>query len=93
MSETTTLRPMIRMKVIAKSLGVSRQTIYRWMEAGEFPRPVNIGDHAMSFYEDEVVAWQKQREEQSLAPPRTKLKVKPLKPRVGFRPRSRPASR
>ena len=81
-----TLRPMIRMKVLLPMIGVSRSTLYEWMEAGTFPRPVNIGDHAVAFYEDEVLAWQKKREEQSLAPPRDRL-VKPLKPRVGFRPR------
>ena len=84
MSEATTMRKMIRLNKLVEVLGVSRRTIYRWMEAGQFPRPVNVGDLAMSFYEDEVAAWQKKREEQSTAPPGRV--IKPLKPRVGFRP-------
>jgi prophage regulatory protein len=84
----TDIRPMIRMKSLARLIGVDRATIYRWMKAGTFPQPVNVGEHAMSFYEDEVIEWQKQREEQSLAPPRRQ--IEPLKPRVGFRsPRRR----
>jgi len=90
MSEATAMRPMIRMKVLEKNLGVDRSTIYRWMEAGQFPRPVNVGNHAVAFYEDEVLAWQQERERQSTASPHRQLKLKPLKPRAGFRPPARP---
>jgi len=77
------LRPMIRMQEIVKIIRVHRSTIYRWMERDQFPRPINLGDGVIAFYEDEVIAWQKNREAQSVAPPRPVLK--PLRPRAGHR--------
>jgi len=84
MSEAA-MRNMVRMNDLLQRLGIGRRTIYDWMEAGTFPRPVNIGGKAVAFYEDEIAAWQKEREEQSLAPPHRQQKLKPLKPRAGFR--------
>jgi prophage regulatory protein len=89
MSEAA-MRNMVRLNPLAKRLGVSRGTIYNWMAAGHFPQPVNLGDTAMAFYEDEIAEWQKERERQSLASPHRQLKPKPLKPRAGFRQPSRP---
>jgi len=79
------MRRMIRIKELLPMIGIKRRTLYDWMEAGEFPRPVNISGHAVAFYEDEIAAWQKERERQSLASPHDRLKLKPLKPRAGFR--------
>jgi prophage regulatory protein len=75
-----TLRKMIRLDTIVETIGVARSTIYRWMERDQFPKPVNLGDRVISFYEDEVLAWQKKREEQSTAPP-DRRELKPLRPR------------
>lgn len=80
-----TVRSMIRINDILRRLGIARSTLYEWVEAGEFPRPVNIGGMIVAFYEDEIAAWQKEREEQSLAPPHRQQKLKPIRPRAGFR--------
>jgi len=87
---TSALRAMIRMQEIVERIHVGRSTIYRWMERDQFPRPINLGDGVIAFYEDEVVEWQKNREAQSVAPPRPILQ--PIRPRLGRRhPRRRSA--
>lgn len=49
-------------------LGVSHASIWRWVRAGHFPRPVRIGQAAIAWPEDEVAAWmQARREERATA--------------------------
>lgn len=36
-------------KQVAKRLGVTRQTIYRWIKNGKFPAPVKVGDQTVRF--------------------------------------------
>ena len=55
----------IKIGEIAKILNVSRTTIYRWMEAGSFPKPVHFGDakknSTIRWIQEEVEEWLKQR--------------------------------
>ncbi|KFX64347.1 MULTISPECIES: helix-turn-helix transcriptional regulator [Paraburkholderia] len=44
--------PEVRMRV---SLGAS--TVYRYLAAGKFPRPVEIGGGRVAWYESEIDAW------------------------------------
>lgn len=79
-AEAATLRPMIRMRRLVQLLGVSRGTIYNWIETNAFPPPINMGDNTMAFYEDEVAEWQKKKEAQSSAPPHIR-RLKTITPR------------
>jgi prophage regulatory protein len=48
--------PLINIKAVLKLVPVSRPTIYRMMQKGEFPRPIEIG--ASRFWlESEVSNW------------------------------------
>jgi len=85
--QVVTLRPMLRMAAVAKMIGVNKSTIYRWMEREQFPQPINLGDSVIAFFEDEVVAWQKDREAQRASP----IVILPIRPRFGARQR-RPQS-
>jgi len=38
-------------------LPVCRQTVYRWVRAGLFPRPVRLGQARIAFKRDEVEDW------------------------------------
>lgn len=37
--------------------GLSRASIYRMMEDGEFPRPVHVGKRAVAWREADLVEW------------------------------------
>ena len=44
--------------VIKQITGKSRATIYRWVEKGNFPRPINITNSAKAWRESDVRAWE-----------------------------------
>lgn len=44
--------------VLAKFAPVSRVTWWRWIKAGNAPKPVAIGPRSVAWRESELVAWQ-----------------------------------
>jgi len=42
---------------LRKSLGISHSTIWRWVRAGRFPKPVRIGQAAIAWPADEILRW------------------------------------
>lgn len=48
---------LIRIKEAVSRTGRSRSRIYADLSAGNFPRPVKIGEKAIAFVEAEVDAW------------------------------------
>ena len=52
-----------RRSALEDMLGLSRSTIYRMMNDGEFPRPVVLGRRAVGWRAADVETWIKQREE------------------------------
>ncbi len=45
-----------RAQVIAVT-GLSKATIYRYMDKGAFPRPIPLGERSVGWIEEEVMAW------------------------------------
>jgi excisionase family DNA binding protein len=43
------------------SVGLGRSTIYRWIDDGRFPGPIEIGPGCVRWREDEVEAWKADR--------------------------------
>lgn len=37
--------------------GLSRSTIYAWMAAGRFPKPVPLGSRLVAWRESDVLSW------------------------------------
>ena len=62
-SEKRTDEPIrfIRASEIAARLGVSRSTIYGWVEAGRFPPPIRLGPGAVGWIRSEFDAWIRNR--------------------------------
>ena len=59
------VRPMLSEKQILDRIPIARSTLQNWENEGHFPKSVQIGPNRKAWYEDEVVAWQKQKERQS----------------------------
>lgn len=54
---------MLRVREVLDRIGgVSRSTLYRWIDAGLFPRPVKIGPHAVAWRDSDVDKWMDARE-------------------------------
>lgn len=48
---------LIRLGEVMKTSAKSRASIYRAMDAGEFPRSVRIGSNSVAWVADEISAW------------------------------------
>ena len=48
---------LMRLPEVVQMTGVSRSTIYRWMENGEFPRQISLGANTVAWLESDVNDW------------------------------------
>lgn len=53
---------LLRRPEVEARTGLSRSTIYAWMDAGEFPQPVKLGTRLVAWRESEIAAWLESRE-------------------------------
>lgn len=49
-------------KRVAELTSLHRTTIYRKVEAGQFPPPVRLGERRIAFRESDIRAWMEARE-------------------------------
>ncbi len=52
---------LIRPKEAAALVGYHRVHLCRLARTGQFPKPVQLGDHGIAFVEAEVLAWIKRK--------------------------------
>ncbi|HHI4955039.1 helix-turn-helix transcriptional regulator [Vibrio parahaemolyticus] len=55
------LPQLVSINEILKAIGVSRATIYRWMDAGTFPASIDVSEGRVAWYEHEIKEWIKSR--------------------------------
>ena len=48
---------LIRRPEVEARTGLSRSTIYAWMERGTFPLPVKLGTRLVAWRESDVAGW------------------------------------
>ena len=51
------LPKLINTRELTRIIGVSRATIYRWMDAGTFPMSIELSANRVAWLEDEVKDW------------------------------------
>lgn len=51
---TTQTSEYLTYKQVTERLGVTRQTIYRWIKSGKFPAPVRVGDQTVRFRTEDL---------------------------------------
>ncbi|OMO25123.1 hypothetical protein BH581_16740 [Vibrio splendidus] len=51
------LTKLVSINEILKAIGVSRATIYRWMDAGTFPYSIDVSKGRVAWLEHEVKEW------------------------------------
>jgi prophage regulatory protein len=52
---------LIRRRPLLQLLGVSHTTLYNWIAAGTFPRPINIGENSVAWLTEEVAEFIERR--------------------------------
>ncbi|MEW6257788.1 MAG: AlpA family phage regulatory protein [Pseudomonadota bacterium] len=48
---------LMRLSEVVQQVGLSRSTIYKRMDEGRFPHPVDLGPNIVRWRSDDVVAW------------------------------------
>tara|TARA_R110000868_G_scaffold315278_2_gene576172 strand:+ start:378 stop:560 length:183 start_codon:yes stop_codon:yes gene_type:complete len=48
---------LIRLKEVMYCSGLARSTVYKYVAAGTFPKPVPLGGRAVAWVQGEVEAW------------------------------------
>lgn len=48
---------LIRLPEVMSRVGLGRSTIYRWISEEKFPKPVQLGGHAVAWAETDIDAW------------------------------------
>ena len=48
---------LMKCKEVQTTLTISRATIYRWMDAGTFPRPIQLGAHMVRWKRSDINNW------------------------------------
>ena len=56
---------IFRRRQLEERLGLTRSSIYKMMDDGEFPRPMKIGRRAVGWRADEIAQWLEQQQEAS----------------------------
>lgn len=52
---------LLRRKAVEAETGLSRSSIYRMMDEGEFPRPIRIGKRAVAWRTSTIEQWKNGR--------------------------------
>jgi prophage regulatory protein len=52
---------ILRRPEVQEASGYKTSQLYAKIAAGEFPKPIKIGERAVGWIESEVAEWQKQR--------------------------------
>jgi len=48
---------IIRLPEVMERVGAPRGTLYRWIEAKQFPLPVQLGPKAVGWIDEEIDEW------------------------------------
>jgi prophage regulatory protein len=48
---------LLRLPEVARTIGVSRATIYRYVDSGRLPRPVKVSTRCIAWRASEITAW------------------------------------
>ena len=69
---------ILRLPAVRTRTGLSRSTIYAFVDCGKFPKPISLGARAVGWVDAEVEAWVAGRIEQSRKAPTGRSRVQGL---------------
>ena len=74
---------LLRRRQVEEITGMTRSSIYRLMDSGDFPRPVRVGPAAVRWKESEITCWLESRAHSEESVP-----ARPTQPRCGLHDRN-----
>jgi len=51
------MQRMLRLPQVLDRTGLSRATVYKWIDRDEFPRPVKLGVRLIAWRESDIEEW------------------------------------
>ncbi len=48
---------ILRLKQVVELTGTSKTTIYRWIKANQFPKPINLSHASVGWLEADINEW------------------------------------
>ncbi|NOJ11286.1 helix-turn-helix transcriptional regulator [Vibrio splendidus] len=48
---------LMRLKEVTQITGISRSSLYKYLNEGKFPRPVSLGARSVAWVDHEIQAW------------------------------------
>ena len=61
MNDTHSSRMFLRLPQVLRLTGLSRSTIYKWVNQGDFPKPKQLGPRAIAWDSEELANWSENR--------------------------------
>lgn len=58
---------VFRMKRVREATGLGRSTVYKYVAAGIFPKPIQLGPRCVGWLEEEIIRWIKERAKERIA--------------------------
>ena len=52
---------ILRLKQVTEKVGVGKTTIYRWINANQFPKPINLSSTSVGWLETDINDWIKSK--------------------------------
>ncbi|HEB28946.1 MAG TPA: AlpA family transcriptional regulator [Porticoccus sp.] len=52
---------VLRLKDVIEKTGLARSTIYKYIDAGTFPKPIDLGARSVGWVDSEISDWILQR--------------------------------
>ena len=57
LSQTTSEAVILRLPEVLELTKISKSTLYRFMQSGDFPRPIRLGQRARAWRKAEILKW------------------------------------
>lgn len=59
--ENLVVRRFLRIRAVCDATGLKQSTLYAYVAAGRFPKPIKLGPRCSAWDESEVIAWQAEK--------------------------------
>ena len=53
----TQFKEILRAKQLCNKLHISRATLWRWVNSGNFPQPIQLGPNTVGWKSEQVQSW------------------------------------
>ncbi|UCV27074.1 helix-turn-helix transcriptional regulator [Ferribacterium limneticum] len=58
---------VLRVERVSDATGLAKSTLYKYMAAGMFPKPIHLGPRCVGWLEQEIFAWIEERAKERVA--------------------------